>query len=91
MKVLIDPTAIVGPEARIGRGTRISAGAIVGYRCSIGRNCFIGPRVTVTHAILGDRITIHAGAAIGQDGFGFAMSPHGHQKVPPGWSRHHSG
>ena len=34
------------------------------------------------HAMLGDRVFIHPGARIGQDGFGFAMSPRGHIKVP---------
>ena len=34
------------------------------------------------HALLGDRVTIHAGASVGQDGFGFAMGPAGHRKVP---------
>ena len=80
--VIVEPTAIIGPEAHIGSGTRICAGAIVGYRCTIGRNCFIGPRVTLTHTLMGNKVTVHAGASIGQDGFGFAMSPTGHRKVP---------
>ena len=80
--VIVEPNAIIGPEARIGTGTRIGAGAIVGYRCTVGRNCFIGPRVTLMHTLLGNSVTIHAGASIGQDGFGFAMSPTGHSKVP---------
>ncbi|MGB8711341.1 MAG: UDP-3-O-(3-hydroxymyristoyl)glucosamine N-acyltransferase, partial [Methyloceanibacter sp.] len=37
---------------------------------------------TLTHALIGNRVTIHAGASIGQDGFGFAMGRAGHQKVP---------
>jgi UDP-3-O-[3-hydroxymyristoyl] glucosamine N-acyltransferase len=36
----------------------------------------------VTHALLGDRVILHAGVRIGQDGFGFAMGPRGHLKVP---------
>jgi UDP-3-O-[3-hydroxymyristoyl] glucosamine N-acyltransferase len=80
--VEIEPGAIIGPEARIGRGTRIAAGAVIGYRCTIGRNCFIGPQCTVTHALVGDRVILHAGVRIGQDGFGFAMGPQGHLKVP---------
>ena len=79
---IIEPGAIVGPEARIGRGTRIAAGAIVGYRVAIGRNSFIGPNATVIHALLGDRVIIHPGVRIGQDGFGFAMGAGGHLKVP---------
>jgi UDP-3-O-[3-hydroxymyristoyl] glucosamine N-acyltransferase len=36
----------------------------------------------VTHALIGDRVTLHAGVRIGQDGFGYAMSAEGHVKVP---------
>ena len=79
---IIEPGAIVGPEAMIGKGTRVAAGAVVGYRCAIGRDCFIGPGASVTHALVGNRVIIHAGVRIGQDGFGFAMSPRGHLKVP---------
>ena len=80
--VVIEPGAVVAPEAGIGRGTRICAGAIIGYRCMVGRDSYIGPRVTLVHSLLGNRVRIHAGASIGQDGFGFAMSPSGHRKVP---------
>jgi UDP-3-O-[3-hydroxymyristoyl] glucosamine N-acyltransferase len=78
----IEPGAIIGPEARIGAGSRIAAGAVVGYRVTIGRGCYIGPLASVIHALIGDRVIIHAGARIGQDGFGFAMGPEGHIKVP---------
>jgi len=78
----IEPGAVIGPEARIGRGTRISAGAVIGYRVSIGRDCTIGPLASVVHALVGDRVILHAGARIGQDGFGFAMGREGHLKVP---------
>jgi len=80
--VEIEPGAIVGPEAEIGRGTRVAAGAVIGYRCAIGRDCYIGSNATVTHALVGNRVLIHAGVRIGQDGFGFAMGPGGHLKVP---------
>jgi UDP-3-O-[3-hydroxymyristoyl] glucosamine N-acyltransferase len=80
--VRIEPGAVVGREARIGRGTVVSAGALIGYRVAIGRGCYVGPNVTVTHAIVGDRVTVHAGVRIGQDGFGFALGPNGHVKVP---------
>lgn len=80
--VIVEPGAVVGPEARIGRGSRIAAGAVVGYRVTIGRDSYIGPSATVAHALIGDRVIIHTGARIGQDGFGFAMGPTGHFKVP---------
>jgi UDP-3-O-[3-hydroxymyristoyl] glucosamine N-acyltransferase len=78
----IEPGAIVGREAQIGRGSVIAAGAVVGYRVAIGRGCFVGPCASVTHALIGDRVILHAGVRIGQDGFGFAMGARGHLKVP---------
>ena len=78
----IEPGAVIGREAQIGRGSVIAAGAVIGYRVTIGRGCFIGPGASVTHALVGDRVILHAGVRIGQDGFGFAMGPGGHLKVP---------
>jgi UDP-3-O-[3-hydroxymyristoyl] glucosamine N-acyltransferase len=80
--VRIEPGAVIGREAHVGRGTTVAAGALVGYRVMIGRGCYIGPGVSVTHALVGDRVILHAGVRIGQDGFGFAMSAQGHLKVP---------
>jgi UDP-3-O-[3-hydroxymyristoyl] glucosamine N-acyltransferase len=79
---VIEPGAVVGREAAVGRDTVVAAGAVVGYRVTIGRESYVGAGATVTHALVGDRVLIHAGARIGQDGFGFAMGPKGHLKVP---------
>jgi UDP-3-O-[3-hydroxymyristoyl] glucosamine N-acyltransferase len=80
--VIIEPGAVIGREARIGAGTTVASGAVVGYRVVTGKHCFIGPGVSITHAIVGERVILHAGVRIGQDGFGFAMSASGHLKVP---------
>jgi len=80
--VVVETGAVIGPEARIGQGTTIAAGSVIGYRVHVGRNCYIGPNAAVTHALIGNHVTIHAGTAIGQDGFGFAMGKAGHVKVP---------
>ena len=79
---IVEPGAVVGPEARSGSGTTIAAGSVIGYRVHVGRDCYIGPNASVTHALVGNHVTIHAGVAIGQDGFGFAMGRAGHLKVP---------
>jgi len=79
---VLEPGAIIGAEARIGRGSRIAAGAVIGYRVHVGRNCYIGAQATLQHSLIGDRVIIHTGARIGQDGFGFAMGADGHLKVP---------
>ncbi len=80
--VRVEPGAVVGPEAQIGRGTVVAAGAVIGYRVHIGRDSYIGPNANLTHALVGNRVIIHAGVSIGQDGFGFAMGGGGHLKVP---------
>ena len=79
---VVEAGAIIGREAQVGSGTTVAAGAVVGYRCVVGQGCYIGPGVSLTHAIVGDRVILHAGVRIGQDGFGFAMGPQGHLKVP---------
>lgn len=80
--VRIEPGAVIGREAQIGRGTVVAAGAHVGYRVAVGRNGFIGPGASLMHCLVGDRVIVHAGVRIGNDGFGFAMGPQGHLKVP---------
>jgi UDP-3-O-[3-hydroxymyristoyl] glucosamine N-acyltransferase len=80
--VSVDPGVVVGPRAAIGAGTVIGAGAVIGPDVQVGRQCSIGPGASVTHALIGDRVIIHAGCRIGEDGFGYRMGPHGYLKVP---------
>jgi UDP-3-O-[3-hydroxymyristoyl] glucosamine N-acyltransferase len=80
--VIVEPGAVIGKEVRIGRGTKILSGAVIGYRTYIGRNGYVGSNASISCSIIGDNVTIHQGTAIGQDGFGFAMGPQGHLKVP---------
>ena len=80
--VTVDPGAIIGPGAEIGAGTVLAAQAVIGPEVRIGRNCSIGAQCSITHALIGDRVIIHPGVRLGQDGFGFAMGPAGHTKVP---------
>jgi UDP-3-O-[3-hydroxymyristoyl] glucosamine N-acyltransferase len=81
-RVTIDPGAVIGPRAEIGSGTVVGAGAVIGAGVRIGRDCSIGANVTISHALVGDRVIVHPGCAIGQDGFGFAPSPKGARKIP---------
>jgi UDP-3-O-[3-hydroxymyristoyl] glucosamine N-acyltransferase len=80
--VTVDPAAIVGPRAEIGAGTVIGPTAVIGPDVRIGRDCAIGAGVTISHALIGDRVIIYPGARIGQDGFGHLPSQKGHDKVP---------
>ena len=80
--VTIEPGAVVGPRAEVGSGTLIGANAVIGAGVRIGRDCSIGAGVVLTDALIGDRVIIHPGCKIGQDGFGFVMGGKGHLKVP---------
>jgi UDP-3-O-[3-hydroxymyristoyl] glucosamine N-acyltransferase len=84
----VDPTAEIGPlsiiedAAEIGARCRIGAGAIVGSGVLVGRDCRIGAHVSLSYALLGERVCVHPGARIGQEGFGFASIKSGFLTVP---------
>jgi len=80
--VTIEPGAVIGAGAEIGRGTRVAANAVIGSRVTVGRNCFIGPGSRLIHCLIGDRVIIHPGARLGQDGFGFARGGRRWLKTP---------
>jgi len=80
--VTIDPGAVVGPRAEIGSGTVVGSNAVIGPDVRIGRECSIGAGAVISHALFGDRVIVHPGCKIGQDGFGFAMGGKGHLKIP---------
>ena len=82
---LIHPTATIAESATVGPNVVIESNVAVGEQTVIGPNCVVGrnsrvgcncrlyPNVTLYEDIkLGDRVTIHSGAVLGSDGFGFA-------------------
>jgi len=73
--VTVDPGAVIGPRAEIGAGSIIAATAVIGPDVSIGRDCTIGAGGSIMHALIGDRVMIHPGCRIGQDGFGYIAGP----------------
>lgn len=78
----VEHGAVVGARAEIGPRCRIGANAVIGDGVVLGPDCVIGANATVQCALVGARVNIYPGARIGQDGFGFAMGPQGHLKVP---------
>lgn len=78
----VEAGAVIGKGATIGTGSLISATAVVGQNCQIGRNCYIAPGVSVQFALIGNGVSLHPGARIGQDGFGYVPGPAGLEKVP---------
>jgi UDP-3-O-[3-hydroxymyristoyl] glucosamine N-acyltransferase len=80
--VAIAPGAVIGPEVEIGSGTAVGANAVIGAGVRIGRDCSIGANTVISNTLIGDRVIVHPGCNIGQDGFGFVMGEKGHLKVP---------
>jgi len=81
-EVTIDPGAVIGPGAEVGSGSTIGANAVIGPQVRIGRDCAVGAGSSLLCALVGDRVIIHPGCRIGQDGFGYVMGAGGHLKVP---------
>ncbi|MGX1306316.1 UDP-3-O-[3-hydroxymyristoyl] glucosamine N-acyltransferase [Amorphus suaedae] len=79
--VTVEPGAVIGPDVEIGSGTVIGPNAVIGRSCRIGRNCRIGAGVTIQHGLIGNRVILHPGVRLGQDGFGYSMGPK-HVKIP---------
>jgi len=91
---VVDPAARVADGCQVDAGAVIGVGAEIGARSWIGANTVIGPAVmcgedvrigancTLSHCLIGSRVSILPGGRIGQRGFGFAMGPQGHQRVP---------
>jgi len=60
----------------------VGPGAVIGEGVVLGPDCRIGAHASVSHALLGARVVIYAGARIGQEGFGFATTKAGFVSVP---------
>lgn len=80
--VVVEAGSVIGDGVEIGSGTVIGPATVIGPGCRIGRNCSIGPHVSVQFALIGNDVILHAGARVGQDGFGYAPSPAGLVKIP---------
>ena len=80
--VTVDPGAVIGANAEVGSGTVVGSQAVIGPNVRVGRDCAIGAGACLLNAFIGNRVILHAGVKVGQDGFGFAMGPGGHRKVP---------
>ena len=81
--VYIAPFACVGDNAVIGDNTSLHPHATVGSGAKVGSNCILYPHATVYHDCrVGNNCILHAGSVVGADGFGFAPSPEGYEKIP---------
>ncbi|HEX7513768.1 MAG TPA: UDP-3-O-(3-hydroxymyristoyl)glucosamine N-acyltransferase, partial [Candidatus Methylomirabilis sp.] len=64
-------------------GTVLEAQVFVGRNSRVGRGCRIFSLVSLRDGTrLGDRVTVHSGAVVGADGFGFARDGARYVKIP---------
>lgn len=79
----IAPFAVIGDGCEIGDGCYIHDGVSVGDGAKVGNNCILYAHVTIYHDCrIGNNCILHSGCVIGADGFGFAPTANGYEKIP---------
>lgn len=79
----IGPFAYVGPKCVIGDNSVIHPHTALGDNVIVGKNTEIHSNAVIYHDCkVGNRCILHAGCVIGADGFGFAPSENGYDKIP---------
>ncbi len=75
--VVIDDDVVIGDNAQIYPHT------YVGKNACVGEGSLIYSGVNIYHDCqIGNHVTLHSGVVIGADGFGFAPTPEGYNKIP---------
>ena len=92
--VYVGPNCVVMAGAKVGAGTVLWSQVTLMAGSAVGGECDLYPQVVVYDlCVLGDRVTLHAGCVIGQDGFGYATALADgddrvrHHKIPPAGAR----
>lgn len=80
--VELGTNVVIGRGVEIGRNTIIGPNTVIGAGVAIGRNCIIAANCTIYCAYLGNDVTVHAGARIGTDGFGWLGHGTANRKIP---------
>ncbi len=85
----VPASACIGAHVSIGAGVALGEGVVIHPGCVVGDGAVIGdgsvlyPNVTIYAGCrIGNRCTLHAGAVIGADGFGFAPDDGQWVKIP---------
>lgn len=81
--VYVGAFAYIGDEVTVGAGTQIYPHAVLEKRVTVGQGCILYPNVSIYHDCkVGNNVILHSGVVIGADGFGFAPSAEGYEKIP---------
>ena len=79
----IGPFAYIGDNVVIGDNTQIYPNSTIEEGAKIGNNTIVYPNVSVYHhCVIGSNVILHSGCVIGADGFGFAPTANGYEKIP---------
>jgi UDP-3-O-[3-hydroxymyristoyl] glucosamine N-acyltransferase len=81
--VYIGPFAYIGDKVIVGDDTLLYPHTYIGDGVEIGQRCILYSHANVYQDCrIGNDCVIHSGAVIGADGFGFAPSAKGYEKIP---------
>ncbi len=81
--VAVGAWTVIESGVKIDSGTVIFPGCYIGCDCQIGRDCIVYPLVVLYPGVeIADRVTLHSGAVLGSDGFGFVFDGTRQIKVP---------
>ncbi|MFM7779832.1 MAG: UDP-3-O-(3-hydroxymyristoyl)glucosamine N-acyltransferase, partial [Alphaproteobacteria bacterium] len=92
---VIAPDAVIGVGCEIGAFVYVGAGAEIGAHCILEHHSFIGDgcklgahgrihaHASMAYCIAGERVVLHPGARIGNEGFGFITTPQGQHVTMP--------
>jgi UDP-3-O-[3-hydroxymyristoyl] glucosamine N-acyltransferase len=77
----IGPGAVIGEHAVIGQSCIIEANVVIGAGVTVGSSTHIGANSSISHAIIGDRVSIASNVSIGGEGFGFVQDTSGPLRI----------
>ena len=81
--VYIGAFAYIGDNTLLGKKTQVYPQVYIGDNVEIGDDCIIYAGAKIYSGCkIGNRCIIHAGAVLGSDGFGFAPTAAGFEKIP---------
>ncbi len=79
---IVEAGAVIGANAKLANRVHVSANAVIGPAVEIGGESWIGACASLSNCFVGQRVRILPGVRIGQEGFGFAIDPTGHIRIP---------
>ncbi len=79
----IAPFVVIGENCEVGDNCIIHSGVSMGDGARLGNDCIIYANAVIYNDCrIGNRCILHSGCVIGADGFGFAPTAEGYEKIP---------